>query len=111
MYMIFFFALARRWWVWRRQTNDDPMVEGMPRFALVIMFVFLLTEYRIEFLRFVINDYQQYIFALWAMMLAFTGIKQKPALQADDSDLRMGQSNVEQAGRKKVLRLRRVPPV
>ena len=75
MYMVFFLLLVHRWWVWRRQMYDDPMVEGIPRFALVIMFVFLLTEYRIEFLRFVMNDYQQYMFALWGTLLAFTGIR------------------------------------
>jgi O-antigen ligase len=110
MYMAFFFLLTRRWWVWRRQQHDEPMIEGMPRLALVIMFVFLLTEYRIEFLRFNISDYQQYMFALWAMMLAFTGVKKKQAAPTGESGLQDERVRSEEPRRMKILRARREPP-
>jgi len=111
MYMMFFFLLVGRWWRWRRQQHDDPMIEGMPRFALVIMFVFLLTEYRIEFLRFVINDYQQYMFALWAMMLAFTGVRNRQIVSAVDRDLQGVQAGSKKTGGARILRPRRGPSV
>ena len=111
MYMIFFFLLIGRWWKWRRQQHDDPMIEGMPRLALVIMFVFLITEYRIEFLRFTVNDYQQYMFALWATMLAFTGVKNSQIVSAVDRELQVAQAGSEKTDSERLLRRRRRPPV
>lgn len=70
-YMTFFIAMMLYWW-----RNRCPYVQsveaGLPQLGLLLTFVFLLTEYRIEFLRFALNDFQNYMFALWGMLLAYT---------------------------------------
>lgn len=73
-YIAFFIALMIYWWQ-RRCRRVQSVEAGIPQLGLLLTFVFLLTEYRIEFLRFTLNDYQNYMFALWGMLLAYTGLE------------------------------------
>ena len=41
---------------------------------MVLFVVFAASQMRIEFLRSLLHDYQNYVFALWAMLLALTDI-------------------------------------
>ena len=73
-YLVFFVALFRRWWVSRNPTTPEPILNGIPRLAMVLFLVFVASQMRIEFLRSLLHDYQNYLFALWAMLLALTDI-------------------------------------
>ena len=71
-YLVFFGTLLVKWWRASSRPSDDPLLKGSPRLAIVLMLTFLASQYRIEFLRELLTDYQQYLFALWAMFLAFS---------------------------------------
>lgn len=73
-YLVFFFALFRRWWSSRNISTPDPLLNGIPRLGIVLILVFAASQMRIEFLRSLLHDYQNYLFALWAMLLALTDI-------------------------------------
>jgi O-antigen ligase len=58
-------ALRRRW--------DDSryrLAKGLPTLGLIIFVVFLVDQYKVEFLRYYFLDYQQFLASLFAMFLA-----------------------------------------
>lgn len=54
----------------RRNLGSDPILANIPRLGLLIVFLFLIGELRIEFLREEYFDYQNYIFVLLAIFIA-----------------------------------------
>jgi hypothetical protein len=71
-YLVFFSLLLLRWKKAISANSEDKLLQGFPKLAIIMMLVFLISQYRIEFLRFILSDYQNYMFALWAMFLAFS---------------------------------------
>ena len=71
-YIIFFVALLKRWSGVLNTSTQDAVLRDIPKLAIVLMVVFLFSQFRIEFLRFILNDYQNYSFALWGTLLAFS---------------------------------------
>ena len=58
-------SLRRRW--------DDSryrLAKGLPTLGLIIFIVFLVDQYKVEFLRYYLLDYQQFLASLFAMFLA-----------------------------------------
>ncbi|MEL7450229.1 MAG: O-antigen ligase family protein [Pseudomonadota bacterium] len=73
VYAIFFFRLGFTWWRRKRRLRrKSTMQEGLPTLAFLLLAVFLIDQLKIEFLRFQLADMQQYMFALWGMLLALT---------------------------------------
>lgn len=73
-YLGFFGSMYRQFWQAKRYRSDDPLLNGIPRLAIVLLVVFLVDQLKIEFLRFKLNDAQNYLFALWAILLAFSDL-------------------------------------
>ena len=71
-YLAWFLGVITRYLRAFKYRSDSPMLNGMPRLGLVIMIMFLVDELKIEALRFSLSDYQQFMFALWAMLLAMS---------------------------------------
>jgi len=71
-YLVFFAGLLFRWQSARSADTPDKMLKGLPELAIILMLMFLASQSRIEFLRFILNDYQNYMFALWGMLLAYS---------------------------------------
>lgn len=77
----FFLVLGMRYLIPIRKRHEDPILEDMPRLATVVLCVFLIDELKIEFLRFMLFDYQSYMFALWGMFLAYCDrLRSEPAM-------------------------------
>lgn len=91
-YLTFFVALLVRWAGVRNASSNDALLKGLPRLAIVLMLVFLASQFRIEFLRFLLTDYQNYVFALWGMLLAYSdnlrATKQRQHVTADSPEVR-----------------------
>lgn len=71
-WLAWFLALMSRYLRGRKFQSDSPLLDGMPRLAVVLLIVFLIDELKIEFLRFPFSDYQQFMFALWGILLALS---------------------------------------
>jgi hypothetical protein len=54
----------------RCRLDTDPAISNMPKLGLLILLLFMVGEFRIEFLRDDFWDYQQYRFALLGVFLA-----------------------------------------
>lgn len=71
-YFVFFVALLvwylRAW----RFSSDDKLLAAAPRLGVVVTLFFLVDELKIEFLRFGLFDYQNYMFAFWAVTCALS---------------------------------------
>jgi hypothetical protein len=90
-YLVFFTALLHRWWRDRNIVNDNPLLSGMPKLAIVLMAVFFVSQLRIEFLRDLLHDYQTYVYALWAMFLAFSdNLRDERLPIANQTEVRSG---------------------
>jgi O-antigen ligase len=75
-----FYAWWRRARV-RLPPRGDPFHDGLPTLAVLLLVAFLVDQLKIEFLRSQFTDHQQYMFALWAILLGATsGVRQKEAL-------------------------------
>ena len=73
-YLWFFGGLA-----WRyikasrfRARGIEPVHRNLPRLGLLLLIVFLVDQLKIEFLRAELGDMQHFLFASWAMFLAFS---------------------------------------
>lgn len=69
-YLSWFLALTVRYLRPFKYRSESPYLTAVPRVAIVLMVVFLVDELKIEFLRFGLSDYQQFMFATWAILLA-----------------------------------------
>ncbi|MCF6291107.1 MAG: O-antigen ligase family protein [Desulfobacterales bacterium] len=68
-----------------RVRTDSRFVEGIPRLAIVVLTVFCIDQFKIEFLRHTYSDYQQFLAATLAMFLASNKIaaREKPGDKHD----------------------------
>ena len=71
-YLAFFWSLGRAFHRSRQSKSRSPVLNGVPTLALILLIVFLVDEYKIEFLRFGFRDLQQYMFASWGLMLGLS---------------------------------------
>jgi O-antigen ligase len=71
-YLIFFIAIYNRFFSSYKYKSGDIFFNNLPKLGIIIMTVFLIDQIKLEFLRFRLNDYQQYIFALFGAFLAFS---------------------------------------
>jgi O-antigen ligase len=72
VYLLLFWALYSWWRRARRVRSPDPFLDGLPNLAILLLIAFLVDQLKIEFLRSQFSDQQQYLFALWAILLAAT---------------------------------------
>ena len=77
-YLLFFWAMYSWWRRARRSPRGDPFTDGLPTLAIVLLIAFLVDQLKIEFLRSEFSDLQQYLFALWAILLGATAPRQAP---------------------------------
>ncbi|MEM7082658.1 MAG: O-antigen ligase family protein [Pseudomonadota bacterium] len=69
-YLSWFLALTTRYLRAFKYRSQSGFLNAVPRVGIVIMAMFLVDELKIEFLRFGLSDYQQFMFATWAVFLA-----------------------------------------
>jgi hypothetical protein len=81
-YTYFFWKIWRRFSQARRYRIRDKFLSGTPRLGMLILVVFVVSEMRIEFMRFFTHDFQQYIYMLLGMFLAFSDMVRIEALQS-----------------------------
>lgn len=77
VYMIFFCWLMVRYRRGIREPSGDPYVDGFMKLGVLSLFVFLVDEIKIEFLRFEYIDYWHYTFSIFAIWLAFADMSVK----------------------------------
>lgn len=81
-YAIFLFRLVLRYYFADRIKSDDIYLNGLPRMGIIIIIISLVSEIRMEMFRYEVADFQQYMFMLLAMMLAFSDILRGKGLQS-----------------------------
>jgi hypothetical protein len=69
----------------------------MPRLGLLILVIFLVSQMRIELMRFHLHDYQQYFSMILAVFLAFSDRVRLRALQAQPVKKRRRQTVMQTA--------------
>ena len=74
MWIAFFTAMWAKLWFVRHASIDDEELATVPRMGIIILIVFFVSQLRIEFLRNSLIDYQNYLFVLFATMLACSDI-------------------------------------
>lgn len=74
-YTVFFYLVLRQFWISRKTQVDDVFIRGIPMLGILLLIVFFVDQLKIEFLRLRVNDMQHYLFTLWAILLAFTNLK------------------------------------
>ena len=77
-YMALFWAFYAWWRRARWRHHDDPFLDGLPTLAILLLITFLVDQLKIEFLRSQFSDHQQYMFALWAILLGATAPRREP---------------------------------
>lgn len=70
LWMTFFNAMAAKLWGVRRAPIEDEELATVPRMGLIILIVFFVSQLRIEFLRESLLDYQNYLYVIFATLLA-----------------------------------------
>jgi O-antigen ligase len=71
-YLLFWGRLSLQYYSASRCSHEDPVFDGLPRLALVLMFVFLIDQIKVEFLRTEAPEFQHVIFMLWGALAALT---------------------------------------
>lgn len=84
-YLILFAAIYRYLWGARNNNFKDELVRGLPRLGIVLMTVFLVDQMKVEFLRFALADYQQYMYAIWGFLLAAVGVLKQEQKYTEES--------------------------
>ena len=77
-YLLLFWAFYAWWKRARRHPRGDPFVDDLPTLGILLLIAFLVDQLKIEFLRSQFSDHQQYMFALWAILLAATATRKQP---------------------------------
>jgi O-antigen ligase len=90
-YAYFFVKIWRRYSRAKRYRVADKMLSGMPRLGLLILVIFLASQMRIELMRFVLHDYQQYFFMILAVFLAFSDMVRIRSLRSQPAPRRKRQ--------------------
>jgi hypothetical protein len=78
-YLVLFAGIFRRLWQARSYRFPDKLVQGLPKLGIVLVVVFLIDQIKVEFLRFTLADYQQYMFSLWGFLLAAAAVLRQEA--------------------------------
>lgn len=81
-YAYFIVALWRRYSRAGRYSLDDKILSGMPKLGLLVLVIFLVSELRMELMRFALHPYQLYFFMLLGMFLAFSDLLRSRALRS-----------------------------
>jgi hypothetical protein len=71
-YLLFWGRLSLHYYSASRHTHEDPVFDGLPRLALVLMFIFFVDQLKVEFLRTESTEFQHVIFMLWGALAALT---------------------------------------
>jgi O-antigen ligase len=71
-YLFLFWAFYRWWSRARHVSRDSAFEQGLPTLGILLLIAFLVDQLKIEFLRSQYTDLQQYLFSLWAILLAGT---------------------------------------
>lgn len=85
-YLVLFFNIGLRYFKASRIVTGDRVLDGIPRVGIVVLLVFVTSEMRMEMLRFLLNDYQQYLFMILAGFMALSDIKRKKTKAIDEHD-------------------------
>lgn len=73
-YLIFFSRVGWRYFRSRRLVSDDRFLNGLPRLGLIILAVFAVSEFRMEMFRYILHDYQQFLFVILAVFLGLAEV-------------------------------------
>jgi O-antigen ligase len=77
-WMSWFCALTLHWWGIARRQWQQSVAAELPRLGVVLMIAFLFDQMKIEFLRFEVLDFQQYMFTTWGIFAAFAiGLRER----------------------------------
>jgi hypothetical protein len=71
-YLIFFFSIYNRLFSFFKYKSDDIFSVNLPKLGIIIITVFLIDQIKLEFLRFRLNDFQHYMFALFGAFVAYS---------------------------------------
>lgn len=55
-------------------SHREPFLAGLPRLGSILFLMFLFDEIKIDFLRYMLSDFQHYIFALFAVFLGLSDV-------------------------------------
>lgn len=97
-YILMFVSLYIKYMRGMKRQHSDPLLNGLPKLAVLLLTVFLIDQLKIEFLRFRVGDMQNYLFAFWAFMLAVSDFRPKDRGHIEDkrdsiSEKEQGDSN------------------
>jgi hypothetical protein len=76
-FMLFFLLLSIRLLRAGRYQVDDPFHDNLHRLGLIMVIMFLVDQLKIEFLRFHINHYQNWVFILFGSFIAFSDLQKE----------------------------------
>jgi hypothetical protein len=79
--MYLFWTFYSTWRRARREPGRDAFHDGLPTLAILLLIAFLVDQLKIEFLRSQFTDHQQYMFALWAILLGATATRRRTTLK------------------------------
>lgn len=103
-YAWFFSVLARQYLMGRISRARDPLLRGLPRLGIAILVLFVVSQGRMEMFRYMLHAYQQYLFMLVGVFLAFTHL----ALSRGEAEESRNSSEITKRSRA-VLRYRGNP--
>ena len=69
-FMVFLFTPLIRCWRVSRLETSDAYIQGLAKIGVVIMFVILIDQLKVSFMRLTLVDYWHFIFALLGMFIA-----------------------------------------
>jgi O-antigen ligase len=75
-HMVFFGCIITKIAKGTSRVNDD-FLNGLPKLGLLIIGLFLISQVRIELLRFMTGDYQHYFFALLGFFVAVSDLRRE----------------------------------
>jgi hypothetical protein len=76
-FMLFFLLISIRLLRTGRYPVNDPFRDNLYRLGLIMLIMFLVDQLKIEFLRFHINHYQNWIFILFGSFIAFADLQKE----------------------------------
>jgi O-antigen ligase len=71
-YLIFFSAIFFKLRKASGKSRDNPLLAGIPKLGTLLIFVFLVDQIKVEFLRYHLGDYQHYIFMMFGLFVGFS---------------------------------------
>jgi O-antigen ligase len=80
-YLLLFWSFYAWWRRAQRRPRGDAFHDGLSLLAVLLLIAFLVDQLKIEFLRSQFTDHQQYMFALWAILLGATSGVRQPQVE------------------------------